>query len=169
LNALLLGPRRGSILPAYTAEAQMGSDMSIIEFRNTRGLWARQFAITALALATIILTPQWSVAAPQDYKFEIAGPLAKSGKATVIKVRLVHIPDGKPVAGAIITQTKFDMGPDGMAEMTAPTKVVTAKEPGIYQIEADSPMTGKWGLSIAAKVQGETETVHGALTVAIPK
>ncbi len=143
--------------------------MSIIEFRNTKALRARQLTITALALATTILTPQWSVAAPQDYKFEIAGPLAKSGKATVIKVRLVHIPDGKPVAGAIITQTKFDMGPDGMAEMTAPTKVVTAKEPGIYQIEADSPMTGKWGLSIAAKVQGETETVHGALTVAIPK
>ena len=147
----------------------MGRDMSIIEFRNTRALWARQLTIATLALATIILSPQWSVAAPQDYKFEIAGPLAKSGKATVIKVRLVHVPDGKPVAGAVITQTKFDMGPDGMAEMTAPTKVVSAKEPGIYQIEADSPMTGKWGLSIAAKVQGETETVHGALTVAIPK
>ncbi len=147
----------------------MGRDMSIIEFRNTRALWARQLTIATLALATIILSPQWSVAAPQDYKFEIAGPLAKSGKATVIKVRLVHVPDGKPVAGAVITQTKFDMGPDGMAEMTAPTKVVSAKEPGTYQIEADSPMTGKWGLSIAAKVQGETETVHGALTVAIPK
>ena len=147
----------------------MGRDMSIIEFRNTRALWARQLTIATLALATIILSPQWSVAAPQDYKFEIAGPLAKSGKATVIKVRLVHVPDGKPVAGAVITQTKFDMGPDGMAEMTAPTKVVSAKEPGTYQIEADSPMTGKWGLSIAAKVQGETETVHGALTVAIPE
>ena len=147
----------------------MGSDMSIIEFRNMRASWARQLTIMTLALATIILSPQWSVAAPQDYKFEIAGPLAKSGKATVIKVRLVHVPDGKPVAGAVITQTKFDMGPDGMAEMTAPTKVVSAKEPGTYQIEADSPMTGKWGLSIAAKVQGETETVHGALTVAIPE
>ena len=143
--------------------------MSIIEFRNMRASWARQLTIMTLALATIILTPQWSIAAPQDYKFEIAGPLAKSGKATVIKLRLVHVPDGKPVPGAVIIQTKFDMGQDGMAEMTAPTKVVSAKDPGIYQIEADSPMTGKWGLSIAAKVQGETETVHGALTVAIPK
>jgi len=147
----------------------MGRDMSIIEFRKTRASWARQLTITALALGTIVLSPEWSVAAPQDYKFEIAGPMEKSGKATVIKVRLVHLLDGKPVAGAVITQTKFDMAPDGMAEMTAPTKVVSAKEPGIYQIEADSPMTGKWGLSIAAKVQGETETVHGTLTVAIPK
>src|SRR5712664_4851122 len=147
----------------------MGRDMSIIEFRGTTASWARQLTIAALALGTTILTSQWSVAAPLDYRFEIAGTPAKSGKATLIKVRLVHIPDGKPVAGAVIIQTKFDMGPDGMAEMTAPTKVVSAKDPGIYQIEADSPMTGKWGLSIAAKVQGETETVHGALTVAIPK
>jgi len=143
--------------------------MSIIEFQNTRASWARQLTIAALALGTFVLTPQWSVAAPQDYQFEIAGPLTKSGKATVIKVRLVHVPDGKPVPGAVIIQTKFDMRPDGMAEMTAPTKVVSGKEPGIYQIEADSPMTGKWGLSIAAKVQGETETVHGTLTVAIPQ
>ncbi len=143
--------------------------MSIIEFRNMRASWARQLTIMTLALATIILTPQWSIAAPQDYKFEIAGPLAKSGKATVIKLRLVHVPDGKPVPGAVIIQTKFDMAPDGMAEMTAPAKVVSAKEPGIYQIEADSPMTGKWSLSLAAKIQGETETVHGAVTVTVPK
>jgi len=143
--------------------------MSIIEFRGTTASWARQLTIAALALGTTILTPQWSVAAPQDYRFEIAGTPAKSGKATVIKVRLVHIPDGKPVAGAVIIQTKFDMGPDGMAEMTAPTKVVSAKEPGIYQVEADAPSVGKWALSLAAKVQGEAETVHGAVTVTIPK
>src|SRR5258708_37672111 len=146
----------------------MGRDMSIIKSRNTKALWARQLTITTLAFATIILNPQWSVAAPQDYKFEIVGPLAKSGKATVIKVRLLHVPDGKPVPGAVIIQTKFDMGPDGMAEMTAPTKIVSAKEPGIYQVEADAPSVGKWALSLAAKVQGEAETVHGAATVTIP-
>jgi hypothetical protein len=147
----------------------MGRDMSIIEFRSTRASCARQLTIAALALGTIALTPQWSVAAPQDYRFELVGPLAKSGKATVIKLRLVHVPDGKPVPGAIIIQTKFDMGPDGMAEMTAPIKIVSAKEPGIYQVEADSPSMGKWSLSLAAKVQGETETVHGAVTVTVPK
>jgi hypothetical protein len=143
--------------------------MSIIEFRSTRASCARQLTIAALALGTIVLTPRWSIAAPQDYRFELAGPLAKSGKATVIKVRLVHVPDGKPVPGAVIIQTKFDMGPDGMAEMTAPTKIVSAKEPGIYQVEADSPSMGNWSLSLAAKVQGETETVHGAVTVTVPK
>ncbi len=142
--------------------------MSIIEFRGTTASWARQLTIAALALGTTILTPQWSVAAPQDYRFEIAGTPAKSGKATVIKVRLVHIPDGKPVAGAVIIQTKFDMGPDGMAEMTAPAKVVSTKEPSIYQVEADAPEAGKWALTLTAKVQGETETVRGAVTVTIP-
>jgi hypothetical protein len=143
--------------------------MSIIDFQNARASWVRLFPITALGLGTLILSPQWSVAAPQDYRFEVAGPLTKSGKATVMKVRLVHVPDGKPVSGAIITQTKLDMSPDGMAEMTAPTKVVAAKEPGIYQVEAASPSDGKWSLSLAAKVQGETETVHGAVTVTVPK
>jgi hypothetical protein len=147
----------------------MGRNMSIIEFRSTRASWARQLTIAALALGTIVVDPRWSVAAPQDYRFELVGPLAKSGKATVIKLRLVHVPDGRPVPGAVIIQTKFDMGPDGMAEMTAPTKIVSAKEPGIYQVEADSPSIGNWSLSLAAKVQGETETVHGAVTVIVPK
>jgi hypothetical protein len=147
----------------------MGRNMSIIEFRSTRASWARQLTIAALALGTIVVDPRWSVAAPQDYRFELVGPLAKSGKATVIKLRLVHVPDGKPVPGAVIIQTKFDMGPDGMAEMTAPTKIVSAKDPGIYQVEADSPSIGNWSLSLAAKVQGETETVHGAVTVTVPK
>jgi hypothetical protein len=147
----------------------MGRNMSIIEFRSTRASWARQLTIAALALGTIVVDPRWSVAAPQDYRFELVGPLAKSGKATVIKLRLVHVPDGRPVPGAVIIQTKFDMGPDGMAEMTAPTKIVSAKDPGIYQVEADSPSIGNWSLSLAAKVQGETETVHGAVTVTVPK
>src|SRR5258708_1151399 len=146
----------------------MGRDMPIIQTWNTRASFPRPLTIAAWALGTIVLAPRWSVAAPQDYQFEVVGPLAKSGKATVIKVRLVHVPDGKPVPGAVIIQTKFDMGPDGMAEMTAPTKVVSAKEPGIYQVEADAPSVGKWALSLAAKVQGEAETVHGAATVTIP-
>src|SRR6266849_8895259 len=147
----------------------MGRDMSIFNHGKGVGFVSRALTGATLVLAAMNVMPVRAMSAPQDYRFEIAGAPVKSGKATVIKVRLVHVPDGKPVAGAVITQTKFDMGPDGMAEMTAPTKVVSAKEPGIYQIEADSPMTGKWGLSIAAKVQGETETVHGALTVAIPE
>ena len=79
-------------------------------------------AILAYAVGTFsaLGTPAKALAAAQDYRFEAAGPPAKSGKATIVKIRLVHLPDSKPVSGAVIFQTRFDMGPDGMASMTAP-------------------------------------------------
>jgi len=30
----------------------------------------------------------------------------------MIMVRLTHLPDGKPVSGATLSQTRFDMGPE---------------------------------------------------------
>src|SRR6266478_1853195 len=88
--------------------------------------------------------PPAAVAAAQDYRFEVAGPPAKSGKATIVKIRLVHIPDGKPVPGAVIFQTRFDMGPDGMASMTAPAKLVRSSEANLYQLELEPQMGGNW-------------------------
>ena len=64
----------------------------------------------------VTFIPLAAVAAAQDYRFEAVGPPIKSGKATVVKIRLVHVPDRKPVPEAVIFQTRFDMGPDGMAE-----------------------------------------------------
>src|SRR5439155_13386979 len=120
-------------------------------------------AILAYAVGTFsaLGTPVKAIAAAQDYRFEAAGPPAKSGKATIVKIRLVHLPDSKPVSGAVIFQTRFDMGPDGMAEMTAPAKVVRANEANLYQLELEPAMGGNWALSLSAKVQGETETVNG--------
>jgi hypothetical protein len=49
----------------------------------------------AIAFAlTIASVPPAVFAAAQDYRFEAAGPPVKSGKPTVVKIRLVHIPDG---------------------------------------------------------------------------
>ena len=122
----------------------------------------------AFALTTTSV-PAAAVAAAQDYRFETAGPAAKSGKATIVKIRLVHVPDGKPVAGAVIFRTRFDMGPDGMATMTAPAKLVRSSEANLYQLELEPQMGGNWPLSLSAKVQGETETVSGTVPVMIPK
>ena len=110
-----------------------------------------------------------AVAAAQDYRFEAAGPPVKSGKATIVKIRLVHLPDGKPVPGAVIFQTRFDMGPDGMAEMTAPAKLVRSTDTDLYQVQLEPQMGGNWALSLSAKIQGETETVTGSVPVTIPK
>jgi hypothetical protein len=61
------------------------------------------------------------------------------------------------------------MGPDDMKEMTAPVKPLPPKEPGIYRFEIEPGMAGGWMLTLAAKVQGETETVRGAVTVKLAK
>ena len=116
-----------------------------------------------------IIVPLAALAAAQDYHFEVAGPPVRSGKAAVVKIRLVHIPDGKPVTGAVIFHTRFDMGPDGMASMTAPAKLVRSSDANLYQVELEPQMGGNWALSLSAKVQGETETVSGALPITIPK
>jgi hypothetical protein len=134
--------------------------------RRPAGAAAFVYAITNLSGLTM---PVQALAAAQDYRFEAAGPPAKSGKATIVKIRLVHIPDGKPVPGAVIFQTRFDMGPDGMATMTAPAKLLRASDPNVYQLELEPPMGGNWALSLPAKVQGETETVNGSVPITIPK
>ena len=130
-----------------------------------------RFAAGAAALALTVIvgtTGSWSAAA--DYRFETAGtPQPSPGGKSIVSVRLVHVSDKKPVSGAIIIQTKADMGPDGMADMTAPVQAVTPKEPGVYLFEIQPDMAGKWMLTLAAKVQGEAETVRGSVTVELPK
>ena len=123
----------------------------------------------AIAVAATIAAPVSSWAGAQDYRFELAGAPVKSGKNAIIKVRLIHVPDVKPVPDAVIYQQRIDMGPEGMATMNAPIKLLPAAEPGIYQFEAQPSMGGKWALTLAAKVQGEAETVKGTVTLDIPK
>ena len=133
-----------------------------------RAAGAAAFAYAVTTFSGLAM-PAQALAAAQDYRFEAAGPPAKSGKATIVKIRLVHIPDNKPVPGAVIFQTRFDMGPDGMATMTAPAKVVPASDRNLYQLQLEPAMGGNWALSLSAKVQGETETVNGTVPITIPK
>jgi hypothetical protein len=102
------------------------------------------------------------------YRFELAGP-AKSigGGKSIVAVRLVQ--GGKPVTGAIIIQSRADMGPMNMASMTAPIKPLGEKPPGTYSFEvASGPIWNKpddWALTFAAKVQGMAQTVTGSVIV----
>lgn len=138
--------------------------MSLIS--RAAGVCALAYALASvfgLAMATK------AVAAAQDYRFEAVGPPVESGKATVVKIRLIHLPDSKPVTGAVLFQTRFDMGPDGMPSMTAPTKLVRASDANLYELELEPPMGGNWALSLSAKLQGEAETVNGTVPITIPK
>lgn len=108
------------------------------------------------------------VTASANYNFVLAGPAkSASGGKSIVAVKLVH--DGKPVTGAIIIQSRADMGPINMASMTAPIKPLGEKPPGTYSFEiANGPVWSKpdnWALTFAAKVQGVAQTVTGSVTV----
>lgn len=149
--------------------------MWIVKYCGGAGSRARVLIISVLALAAGACDLRPAISAPRDYRFELVGAPVRSGNATLFKVRLIHVPDGRPVPSAIITETKLNMGPESMARtkgvttMTAATRAMPSSEPGIYQIEADSPMDGNWRLDLAAMVQGEPEPVRGTLAVAVPK
>ena len=108
-----------------------------------------------------------SAAATGGYQYELAGPIKSAGGKSIVAVRLMH--DGKPVPGAIIIQSRADMGPINMAGMTAPIKPLGEKPPGTYSFEvSNGPVWNKpdnWALTFAAKVQGVAQTVSGSVTV----
>jgi len=107
-------------------------------------------------------------AGANDYAFEPVKAEVKQGDATVA-VRLVHKPSGKPVADAVVVQTRIDMAPDGMATMDSPLSPLPNPAPGTYAFKTDLSMAGRWLLSIAAKVQGEAETVVGKIVFTATK
>jgi hypothetical protein len=103
------------------------------------------------------------------YRFELAGPVQSNAGTSIISVRLIHATDNKPVIGAIIIESRADMGPIGMAGMNAPIKALPVTTPGVYPFEiANGPVwnkADKWTLTFSAKVQGEVATVRGSTTV----
>ena len=100
-------------------------------------------------------------AGANDYTFEPTAPEWKKGDDVVVAVRLTYKPSGKPVADAVIIRTRVDMGPDNMADMVSPVAAVPSNELGVYAFKTDLPMAGRYMLSVAAKVQGEPETLVG--------
>src|SRR3974390_3265809 len=82
-----------------------------------------------------------------------------------VVLRLPTKPSGKPVPDAVIVRTRVDMGPDGMADMVSPVALVHSEKPGVYALKTDLPMAGRYLVSIAAKVQGEPETVVGKVII----
>lgn len=125
--------------------------------------------LAGVIAALCVATSTGANGAANDYRFELVGkPALKAGTNTVL-VRLVHLPDRKPVSGAVIFQTHADMGPEQMAAMTAPVKAAPAAQPGVYAFQIQNGPVwnkpGKWALTLAAKVQGEADTVRGIINL----
>jgi hypothetical protein len=123
-------------------------------------LHARALVGAALFVASALAH---SLAAPNDYRFELVQAQPAGPGKTAVAVRLIHVPDNKPVAGAVLFESKTDMGPGGMAEMTGKVTPLPSDQPGIYRFQVETGMAGKWALNLGAKVQGEAGTVRGAL------
>ena len=129
----------------------------------------RSVGVVALAL-TLVVRVGGAEAAATEYKFEAVGnPQPSTAGKSIVAVRLIHAPDNKPVLGAIIIQTRADMTPDSMPEMTAPVKTLPPTAPDTYRFEIEPGMSGGWMLTLAAKVQGEAATVRGTVTVKLTK
>ncbi len=121
--------------------------------------------VLACGFASSILP---AVAAATDYRFELVGKPQLSGQKDIVQIQLVRAANGKPVPDAVIFESTADMGPQGMPTMSAPVKALPAKG-GIYSFEVDPGMAGTWALHLAAKVQSESETVRGTVTVDLVK
>jgi hypothetical protein len=112
-----------------------------------------------LLLATTTLT----VAAPNDYRFEVVDAPATSRGKTTVEVRLIRASGDKPVDGATILEARTDMGPAGMAEMSGKVTPLASDQPGLFRFSIETGMAGKWELVLTAKVPGEAGPVTGKL------
>lgn len=132
------------------------------------GLTRRSVAKTAIGLffaATATPVP----AEIRDYEFQLVQNEVKKGDGAIVAVRLINKRSRKPVADAVISAKRIDMAPDGMAAMAAPLEELPSTESGVYRFKTDLSMAGRWQLSLAAKVQGETGTVENKLVLrAVP-
>src|SRR6267142_1716510 len=123
----------------------------------------REIVLAVAAFAVAVSVAGNAFAGADDYAFEPVKTDIKSSNVATVAVRLVHRPSGKPVADATIVQTRLDMAPDGMADMATAIAPLPSPEPGVYAFKAPLTMTGRWLLTISAKVQGEADPVLGKI------
>jgi predicted metal-binding membrane protein len=135
----------------------------LLEKTVPMGSWiGRIVGVGAAAWGVLLLaTTTLTIAAPNEYRFEVVdAPTTVSGK-TMVTVRLVHASDNKPVGEAAIVEAKTDMGPAGMPEMSGKVTPAALDHPGVYRFSIETGMAGKWELVLTAKVPGQTAPVTG--------
>lgn len=123
------------------------------------------FSAGAMLLAGVLIIGSATVtlAASQDYEFQPVSTDVKQGQGSLVSVRLIDKRTGKPVPDAVIFTTRMDMAPEGMEMMTTPVEAASSTEPGVYVFKTNFTMAGGWRFKLAAKVQGEPDTVQGEL------
>ncbi|MGJ0509697.1 MAG: FixH family protein [Methylocystis sp.] len=118
----------------------------------------------ALLAIALLPTPTAAVADIRDYEFKLVREQIKKG-LSVVDVRLIHKPDDRAVPDAVIFALRLDMAPDDMEQMTGAIEPVKSPEPGLYRFKVDLTDEGRWRISLAAKIQGEAETLQSRLVL----
>ena len=124
----------------------------------------RKFILAGAAVAVAVGLSGATYAGADDYAFEPVNAEIKTSNVATVAVRLIHKATKKPVTDAVIVQTRIDMAPDGMADMTSAIVPLPSPEPGVYAFKAPLTMAGRWLLTISAKVPGEPDSVVGKIT-----
>lgn len=115
------------------------------------------------AVPALALSATSALAGADDYRFDLVSTDHRVGSGAVLELRLSDLRSGAAVEGAVICATRMDMAPDGMATMTSPVTAMPGDAPGTYRFATDLTMAGGWRLSLAAKMQGEAETVSARI------
>ena len=121
--------------------------------------------VLALAALGSFFAVGSAFAGAADYEFRLVDTQIKQGDGAIVAVRLVDKRSGETVPDAVIFTTRMDMAPDGMEMMATTIEPTSSDEPGVYRFKTNLSMAGGWRFSIAAKVQGEPETVESKLVL----
>ena len=133
-------------------------ELKVMRILNFRG------AALLLAVLGAGMAAQTARADIKNFEFQLVKSEVGAGVAT-IEVRLIDKRNGRPVPNAVIFATRIDMAPERMPTMTAPLAQLPSPQPGTYAFKTDLIMAGNWKLSLAARIQGETETLQSELVL----
>lgn len=131
-------------------------------------------ALPAFALAAALAACA-SAPPSSDYRFELLDQQVRRSPNAEVRVRLVHLPDNRPVSGAVIYEHRFDMPMSGYKVATSrmvrgpnPPPIATVEEGnGVYRVHADVPMAGEWMMTLVARVPGEVQPVRGRVPMRV--
>lgn len=123
----------------------------------------RIFATALLALAAIAASLFLPAFGAGGLQWKLLTPTVASGTTAHIRIALVD-GTGKPVARPVaVTSLRVDMGPDAMADMVTPAKIIPGNEPGVVTVETNLYAPGRWAVILKATVDGKP--VSGSLVV----
>lgn len=113
-----------------------------------------------------------------DYRLELIGRPWQNGgigkfhqadSVSFVYLRLVRSSDGAPLTDAHVTLSRVELAQDGMSKRTALSYIHPYDGPGVYRVEIHPTMSGRWAVTIAARMAGESEPVERTLTITLVK